>query len=91
MGTLAAVGHVAARKTAYYYLSRPEIDEADVAAVTGVLRSPHLALGPCLDAFEKSFASYVGCRRAVAVNSGTSGLHLAVRALGIKDGYVLER
>jgi perosamine synthetase len=86
MGTSATISHAAGKKAAYYYLSRPDIEEADVAAVVGVLRSPHLALGPCLDAFEKSFASYIGCRRAVAVNSGTSGLHLAVRALGIKDG-----
>lgn len=69
-----------------YPLSRPEITDSDIAAVTEVLRSPHLALGPKLAAFESAFAEYVGTMYAVGVNSGTSALHLAVRALDISDG-----
>mgnify|MGYP001465303278 CR=1 FL=1 len=69
-----------------YHLSRPDITDADVAAVVAVLKSPYLALGPKLSAFEEAIASYVGRKCAVAVNSGTSGLHLAVRALGLADG-----
>lgn len=69
-----------------HHLSRPDINEADVQAVVDVLRSSHLALGPRLAAFERAIADYVGVRHAVAVNSGTSALHLAVRALDIKDG-----
>ncbi len=67
-------------------LSRPDIDQADIDAVVAVLRSPTLSLGPKLDAFERAFAAYVGRRRAVAVNSGTSGLFLCTQALGLGAG-----
>ena len=67
-------------------LARPDIVESDVKAVLEVLRSSTLALGPKLDAFEKNIAEYVGVRYAVATNSGTSALHLILRALGIGSG-----
>jgi FlaA1/EpsC-like NDP-sugar epimerase/dTDP-4-amino-4,6-dideoxygalactose transaminase len=64
-------------------LSKPEIGEKEIRYVTDVLRSGQLSLGPRLAEFEQKFASYVGTRHAVATNSGTSALHLCVRALGI--------
>ena len=67
-------------------LSRPEISQADIDAVVGVLRTPHLSLGPTGPAFEQALARYVGMRHAVAVNSGTSALHLLVRAVGLTTG-----
>ncbi len=67
-------------------LSAPDISEAEIASVVEVLRSPRLSLGPKLTEFEKNVAEYVGAKHAVAVNSGTSGLHLCVRALGLKAG-----
>lgn len=67
-------------------LSQPDITEAEVTAVTAVLRSPRLSLGPKLEEFEHAMAAYIGPPHAVAVNSGTSGLHLCVRALGIGPG-----
>jgi len=67
-------------------LSAPDIRETDIEAVCRVLRSPHLSLGPKLEEFERSIASYAGVSDAVAVSSGTSGLHLCIRALGIGDG-----
>src|SRR5688572_8730133 len=67
-------------------MSAPDIDAADVAAVTAVLRSGVLSLGPELEAFERAFAAYVGTAHAVAVSSGTAGLHLAVGAAGIGPG-----
>jgi perosamine synthetase len=67
-------------------LSRPDITELEVEYVTRVLRSGELSLGPRVAEFEDKFASYAGTRYAVAVNSGTSALHLAVRALGIGGG-----
>jgi len=67
-------------------LSRPDIDQADIDAVVAVLRGPTLSLGPKLDAFERAFAAYVGRRRAVAVNSGTSGLFLCTQVLGLGAG-----
>ena len=51
-----------------------------------VLSTPDLSLGPKLSEFEEKFTRYIGSRHAIAVNSGTSALHLVVRALGLKKG-----
>lgn len=67
-------------------LARPDIRPSDIRAVVKVLKSLHLSRGPISVAFEKAFAKYIGTRYAVAVNSGTSALHLALRALGIDEG-----
>ena len=67
-------------------LSAPDIDEADIAAVVRVLRTASLSMGPRLEEFEQAVAGYVRAPHAVAVNSGTSGLHLCIRALGIGEG-----
>jgi perosamine synthetase len=67
-------------------LSQPDITAREIEAVTAVLRTPRLSLGPTLKAFEERFAQTVGTRYAVALNSGTSALHLCIRALGIADG-----
>jgi perosamine synthetase len=67
-------------------LAAPDISEADIQAVANVLRTSRLSLGPKLEEFERRVADYVGASHAVAVNSGTSGLHLCVRALGIGEG-----
>lgn len=64
-------------------LSRPDITEREVEAVLEVLRSPFLSTGPKVEAFEHAVAAYVGAKHGIAVNSGTSGLHLLVRAFGI--------
>jgi perosamine synthetase len=68
-------------------LSSPDITEQEIEAVVAVLRSPQLSLGPRLEQFEGLFAAYIGVEHAVAVNSGTSGLHLCVRALGLGVGH----
>jgi len=68
------------------YLSRPDITEKEIEAVCAVLRSPNLSLGPKLAEFEDAFTQYIGLKRAVAVNSGTSGLFLCMPALGIGQG-----
>lgn len=67
-------------------LSNPDITEKERDNVLEVLDTPNLSLGPKLIEFERKFADYIGCRYAVAVNSGTSGLHLCLKALDIKDG-----
>jgi perosamine synthetase len=64
-------------------LSRPDIGEREIEYVTRALRSGQLSLGPKLQDFEQKFAAYAGTRFAVATNSGTSALHLCVRALGV--------
>jgi perosamine synthetase len=64
-------------------LSRPDIGELEVEYVAKALRSGSLSLGPKVPEFEERFAEYVGASYAIAVNSGTSALHLCVKALGI--------
>src|SRR5258708_27168243 len=64
-------------------LSSPDIGEREVDYVNRVMRSNQLSIGPWVDKFEEQFAEYVGTRYAVAVNSGTSGLHLCIRAMEI--------
>ncbi len=68
------------------YLSRPDITDKEIQAVVDVLRTPNLSLGPKLGEFEQVFADYIGMRRAVAVNSGTSALYLCLLAMGIGPG-----
>ncbi|MBI4865465.1 MAG: DegT/DnrJ/EryC1/StrS family aminotransferase [Candidatus Wallbacteria bacterium] len=67
-------------------LSSPDITQHEIDAVTQVLRSQTLSLGPKLPEFEQRLAKVAGRRYCVAVNSGTSALHLAVRAMGIGTG-----
>ncbi len=68
------------------YLSRPDVTELEIEAVTRVLRSPNLSLGPELEAFEQAFCQVLGVKRAVAVSSGTAALFLSLKALGIGAG-----
>lgn len=65
---------------------RQDISEADIQAVVDVLRSDFLTQGPAPPAFEKAVAGFCGARHAVAVNSGTSALHIACLALGVGPG-----
>jgi perosamine synthetase len=67
-------------------LSSPDISDLEIEFVTQVLRSNHLSLGPWLTQFEESFAKYAGRRYAIAANSGTSALHMCVRAMGFGRG-----
>ncbi len=67
-------------------LSAPDITDAEISAVTDVLRSGRVSLGPQLEAFESAIARYTNAKHAIGVSSGTAGLHLAVRALGLKEG-----
>ena len=65
---------------------RQSISEADIEAVVEVLKSDFLTQGPVVPAFEEAFASRTGARYGVAMNSATSALHLACRALGVGPG-----
>jgi perosamine synthetase len=67
-------------------LARPVMGELEEQRVLEVLRSGHLSLGPRLPEFEREFARRVGATHASAVSSGTAGLHLALRAVGVGDG-----
>jgi len=65
---------------------RQDISDADIQAVVEVLRSDFLTQGPAVPAFETAVASYCGAHHAIAINSATSGLHLACLALGLGAG-----
>src|SRR5438874_10030750 len=65
---------------------RTPISDEDIDAVTQVLRSGWLATGPQTTAFEQEFAAHLGVAHAVAVNSGTAALHLALEAIGVREG-----
>jgi len=73
-------------KNEFLPFHRPELGEAEITAVVDCLRSGWLTTGPRCREFEQRFASYVGAEHAVAVNSCTAGLHLALEALGIGPG-----
>jgi perosamine synthetase len=68
---------------------RPAISEAEIAEVTACLRSGWLTTGPRTRQLEARFAAHVGAKHAVAVNSGTAALHLAVEALGLRPGQAV--
>jgi perosamine synthetase len=67
-------------------LAKPVVGLPEERLVAEVLRSGHLSLGPRVEQFERLFAEFVGARLASAVSSGTAGLHLALRAVGVGDG-----
>jgi perosamine synthetase len=67
-------------------MSAPTIDDSDIAMVVKVLKSGQLSIGPFVDEFERRFANYVGTKHAIAVSSGTAGLHLCICAAGIGFG-----
>lgn len=67
-------------------LSRPDITDLEESLVLKTLRSGRLSIGPMVEQFETLVATRAGCRYGVAVNSGTSGLHLALLALNVGPG-----
>ncbi len=67
-------------------LAQPVLGVEEEQAVLDVLRSGQLSLGPRLAEFERIFAERLGARHASAVSSGTAGLHLALRAVGVQAG-----
>jgi dTDP-4-amino-4,6-dideoxygalactose transaminase len=64
----------------------PSIGQAEIDEVLDTLRSGWLSTGPRVHAFERAFAEYVGAKHAIAVNSGTAALHLALLAAQIGPG-----
>jgi UDP-4-amino-4-deoxy-L-arabinose-oxoglutarate aminotransferase len=66
--------------------SKPSINEEDIAAVADVLRSGWITTGPKNTEFEQKFCEYTGCKGAVALVSATAGMHIGLKALGIRPG-----
>lgn len=67
-------------------MSSPDITDLERQAVMDVFKTTYFSLGPKVVEFEKAFCDYTGAKHAIAVNSGTSGLHLTVRACAIGAG-----
>jgi dTDP-4-amino-4,6-dideoxygalactose transaminase len=73
-------------RSEYLPFGKPNFSDEEIAAVTRVLRSGWVGLGPETVAFEKELAAFVGAEHVVAVNSCTSALFLSLRALGVGPG-----
>jgi len=67
-------------------MSSPDLTDAERQAVANVLDTPILSMGQYVKDFEQAFCDRTGAKHAIAVNSGTAGLHLCVRAAGIGEG-----
>jgi dTDP-4-amino-4,6-dideoxygalactose transaminase len=76
-------------ETPFVPFSRPSLGPEEEQAVLSVMRSGWLTTGKETAAFETEFAAYVGARHALALNSATAGLHLALEALGVGPGSVV--
>jgi perosamine synthetase len=78
------------KNSALFSMSSPDLGDAERKAVQEVLNTPNLSMGPRINQFEDAICHFSGSKNAIAVNSGTSGLHLCVRASEVKSGdYVI--
>lgn len=85
MEKLAFFGGTPVRDTKIYY-GHQYIDDADVAAVAGMLKDDALTCGPKIAELERRLCEITGAKYAVAVNSGTAALHIACQAAGVAEG-----
>ena len=69
-----------------YRMSSPDLADSDRDAVNQVMQTPNLSMGPKISAFEQAFCDLTGSGHAIGVNSGTSGLHLCIRAAQVGMG-----
>ncbi len=67
-------------------IAKPVLGKEEISSVVSVLKSGALAQGKMVEQFEKDFAEYIGTKHAIATSSGTTALHLALLAAGIKEG-----
>lgn len=67
-------------------MSSPDLSNAERQAIDAVMHTPNLSMGGEITAFEAAVCEYTGAKHALGVSSGTSGLHMCVRAAGIADG-----
>lgn len=74
------------RRKDFLVFGAPHILEEDIEEVVHTLRSGWLSTGPKVLLFEEAFRDYIGCKHAIAVNSCTSALHLALVVAGVKEG-----
>lgn len=85
MEKLALLGGESARKK-FLVFGAPDIREEEIEEVVKTLKSGWLSTGPKVAKFEEEFKNYIGCKHAIALNSCTAGLHLALEIVGAKEG-----
>lgn len=85
MEKLALFGGKPMRKK-FLVFGAPDIREKEIEEVVKTLKSGWLSTGPRVARFEEDFENYIGCKCAIALNSCTAGLHLALEIAGIKEG-----
>lgn len=73
-------------RDSFLIFGQPLIEEEDIQEVVDTLRSGWLGTGPKVHRFEDDFKKYIGCKHAIALNSCTAGLFLALEAIGVKPG-----
>lgn len=74
------------RRSTFLPFALPDFDGSEIEEITKVVHSGWVTTGPVAKQFEKEFAAFVGVQHAVAVNSGTAAMHLALEAAGLKAG-----
>src|SRR5215213_2148333 len=79
-------GATSEMRSEFLVFGKPRIEEEDIAEVVATLRSGWIGMGPRTVQFERDFAAYVGAKHAIAVNSCTAALHLALIAAGVGPG-----
>src|SRR6266542_446094 len=72
--------------TGFLPFHRADVGDDEIAAVVDAIRSGWLTTGPRVKEFEAAFARYVGAKHAVALNSCTAALHLALDGVGVREG-----
>jgi len=70
-------------------VAEPDITDEDAKAMYDAVKKNCLSSGPYVEKFEEEFKKFVGVKEAIAVNSGTAALHLALESLGLKSGEVI--
>ncbi len=70
-------------------MSSPDLTDAERQAVLEVVNTPNLSMGPKIKDFEDAFRQYSGSKHAIGVSSGTTGLHLCIRAINIQPGDIV--
>ena len=74
------------RRQAFLPFARPDVDDSELMQIKEVLESDWVTTGPKTRQFETEFAAYVGAKHAIAVNSCTAAMHLALEAIGLRSG-----
>lgn len=77
---------LAKTRSEFLPFARPDVDHREIDAVSQVIASGWLTTGPKTREFEKAFADFIGVKHAIAVNSATAAMHLALEAAGIREG-----